>query len=226
MYASYYTLFLIPAGIGLFVLIKFCSDSGASNRAISISGDDHAQASINRIGPEALLSAIDATCKKNDVCFIIKGLPVREEEVALQAFRTPASRSMTFSANEKSGLKGYIELNGLAWMCGDMFCANSLDDYRNLFAARMTYDIFIKEGAFRIGKKRDIAHFLNENSIITSEGLDYGRLSKSEYNKPLTVFRLCPRERKAMSAAELICSKGNSLLLMLSASGLVRVLDC
>jgi hypothetical protein len=223
MYASYYTLALIPAGIAFYLFMKLGSDSIASKRPICISGDDPAPASTDRVGQAAFLSAIDATCKRNDGCFVIKGLPIRADELALWTFN---NRSMSCSANEKSALKGYVELTGLATMCGDMICTNGQEDCRGLFAARAAYDIFVKDGAFGIGKGRDIAHFLKENRIIADEVVDYGRLLESKRGKPFAVFRLCRRERRTMSASELIFSNGNSLLLMLSNSGLVRVFDC
>ena len=101
-----------------------------------------------------------------------------------------------------------------------------LDDCRGVFAARTAYDLLISDGTFGIGKRKDIVHFLDANRIVTLRELDYSGLATIAYGRPVNVFSLCGTDRRAMGVAGLRFSNGNSLLLMLSVGGLVKVLDC
>ena len=224
MYANYYTLFLIPVGIGICLLIKFGSDSGASRRPVVIDCNDYSHVSGCKINRGVFVSEIEKARSRNDRCFMIWGMPVKMGEIELQRLGSRGMKSGP--AKEISWMKSYIELNALGDVCGDMLYTDGREGCRNAFSARSAYDILIREGMFRIGKRRDAVHFLKENRITTLKGLDHGKLSGSGVSKPLTIFSLCGTERKSLSVAGLRFSDGNSLLLMLSVGGLIEVVDC
>lgn len=223
MYVNYYTLFLMPVGIAICLLIKFGSDSSISKRAIAIDCIDHLQASKNKLNKDVLLSAVSDTRGKNDRCFIIRGLPVRFGEVELQRYE---SINTCGPLKEKGLMKTYVELNTLGTVCGDMLFLDVAEDYRDVFAARMAYDLFIEKGIFAVGKKDDIWNFLSRNRIVTLNGLDYRTLSASGCGKALNVFSLSKTEGKILSVSGLRFSRSNSLFLMLSISGLAKVIEC
>ncbi len=223
MHTSYYTLLLIPLGIALCIVIKFLSDSSITNAKLFINISDDTSFGMQKKGKDEVLTAIDDAGKKDDMQNIIRGLPV--SIAAIESKLCRYGISIRADTKYSIDLKSYIEINGLGKVYNGLLCMTMIDDYRETLLAKMAYERFIECGGFILRKGDSIGSFIKNNNMIDYSAINFGRLN-SNCRYPISIFSFGKLDSKRIAMQELICSKGNSSLLMLSLSGLAVVVDC
>jgi hypothetical protein len=215
LHQNYYAFLLLPLGIGIYLLIKFISDSSASNKNlimnISENWDDKAPISLNEFRDKLALFE-----EVNNNRFIIKETALNFKDIV--EFEK-GSVDKEFKVIEKNYLMSLLYFYGLGYVYGDMVYLGNRNQ-RNGFAGRVAYDLSIRYGTFNLDKKESADSFIRRNNIVFLEGLSLNKLVGN-----FSLF-LTTSQKKKLEIIKLIPSKNNAVLMLKLSNHLIRVICC
>jgi hypothetical protein len=215
-HTNYYTLLLIPLGIVFYLLIKLGSDFSISNRDLIINSSNYFRDKPYLDQLSDLFEKIDTVQKINDRIFMIKGMPIKVNELEFESNSEYYCRYLAISLTSKGNMKVH---DGMLLNCNEK-------SYYEWFAVRKGYDEFIKTRNFTLSKMDNVAKFLNRNSIFVVRNLNLVRLNSQSGRKVINLFTFCPFNDRVFENKKSLFAEGNALLLFLSANNLIKVANC
>ncbi|MGI0100600.1 MAG: hypothetical protein ACREBH_02685 [Candidatus Micrarchaeaceae archaeon] len=204
---------MIFVGVSLFAAIKLYSDSSISNKSVMISKSRDAVLPRSHYSEYDMAGVALSTRKANDSVFILKGLPVRLNEIP------PVSVS-TGNMHYRGTRFKYL---GAGVIHNNMIDIDGKADSCNSFAARMLYDEYMEYGKLSLRKSDSHARFLARNDAVC---VAHVSLKHLESGKELCLVSFNAVEGKILNAKRLLFTRGGALLLALSANKTARVIDC
>jgi hypothetical protein len=214
-------MIFIPIGILLYLAIKYGSDLNMVNKGLAISstGYDYLAFGLDKRDLSNLLSGAQ---KINNDFFIIENMPIRLSELGLciLGFKDVAG----IPSNHLNYLGGLASFYGLGESWNGMLCINNIEDKRNMFAARMIYDEFIKHGLFEIDKSDGAISFIKRNCVILCNEI-HSEFLFSDI-PVVNIVDLKGLQDKIFGSKKFIFAKYNALLMLYLQNGHIKVMNC
>jgi hypothetical protein len=215
-YNQYYGLILLPFGIGLYLLIKFGSDFSISNKALIIKSGFYTGEYGQTIETNSFIAAIKKMSEKNDKIHIIKGLPIRLDEMNFGSINL--KDNFYFAA--------LLNSNKIAKLHNNMLIIKDEESCYKSFAARMFYDKFINHGIFYVNNSDNSDKFLYKNNIIASRNLEHKQLLRFDRYGKINIVNFNLTQNKILENKKHIFATGNSLLFLSFLNDLISVVNC
>lgn len=206
----------MPIGIALYLVIKLGSDFSISNKAFIINSGTYSEQHEQKIEMNELISSVKKAQEKNNSIHIIKELSVKLDEIKFSSSKILDHFYFTT----------LLDSNNIGIIHNDMVSLKIGDSNYKGFVARVAYDEFIEHGNFSVKKSYNYQKFLYENNIVASRDLKLEQLNRFDKYEKISIVNLSYIQGKILENKKHIFAKGNSLLLLSSVNGLIRVMNC